>query len=127
MTRKTSGTPYTFALAFVLLAVPSPGQFVYVANANSSDVSGYTINPTTGALTATPGSPFPSGGVQPTSVAVDPTGKFAYVPNHGFLSSSPAGISGYTIDATTGALTPIPGSPFPFGPFPHSVAVDPTG
>jgi 6-phosphogluconolactonase len=55
-------------------------------------------------------------------VAVDPTGKFAYVANKGDNT-----ISAYTINATTGALTPIPGSPFAAGDAPFSVAVDPTG
>jgi DNA-binding beta-propeller fold protein YncE len=38
---------------------------------------------------------------RPASVAVDPTGKFVYVANN--LSSN---VSGYTINPTTGALTP---------------------
>ena len=36
-------------------------------------------------------------------------------------------VSGYRIDATSGALTPIAGSPFPAGSFPRSVVVDPGG
>ncbi|HEY6925210.1 MAG TPA: beta-propeller fold lactonase family protein [Steroidobacteraceae bacterium] len=35
-------------------------------------------------------------------------------------------ISAYVIDAQSGALTPVAGSPFP-ADFPHSVAVDPQG
>jgi DNA-binding beta-propeller fold protein YncE len=55
-------------------------------------ISGYTIDSTTGALTAISGSPFPDGiGTSPYSLAVDPTGKFAYVANNG------GGVSGYTI------------------------------
>ena len=124
MTRKTSATLSTLVLAFVLLAAPLPGQFAYVANADSSNVSGYTINAATGALTAIPGSPFPARS-NPASVAVDPTGKFAYVANS---NSDFNEVSGYTIHATTGALTDIPGSPFPAdGLTPIFVAVDPTG
>jgi hypothetical protein len=44
--------------------------------------------------------------------------KFAYVANAGSNN-----VSGYTIDSTTGALTPIPGSPFAAGKFPVSVAI----
>ena len=65
----------TLAIA-VSLTNPLLAQFAYVANQNSSNVSGYTINATTGALTAIAGSPFPAGAL-PGSVAVDPTGKFA--------------------------------------------------
>ena len=48
-------------------------------------------------------------------------GQFSYVANQGDNT-----VSGYTVNATTGALTPIPGSPFPAGSFPISVAVDPS-
>ncbi len=37
------------------------------------------------------------------------------------------GVWAYTIDAATGALTPMPGSPFAAGQHPVSVMVDPTG
>ena len=46
----------------------------------------------------------------PSAVAVDPTGKFAYVGNDGSNN-----ISAYAIDANTGALTPVTGSPFSAG------------
>jgi 6-phosphogluconolactonase len=107
------------------MAVDPSGKFAYVANAGEitadSNVSGYKINSSTGALTAIPGSPFPAGRLL-FSVAVDPSGKFAYVAN-AFFSN----VSGYTIDQSTGALTPIAGSPFAAGSFPVSVAMDPTG
>jgi len=45
----------------VSVAVAPEGGFVYVVNADSNNVSGYTINPTTGALTAISGSPFAAG------------------------------------------------------------------
>ena len=41
-------------------------------------------------------------GASPSSVAVDPSGKFAYVAN-----ADSGNVSMYTIDATTGALTLI--------------------
>ena len=48
--------------------------------------------------------------------------QFAYVAN-----ADSNDVSGYRIDSTTGALTPIPGSPFAAGLGPSSVAVDPAG
>ena len=87
-----------------------------MTNAASSDVSAYTINAATGALTPVPGSPF-AAGLTPSSVAVSANGRFAYVTNDANTSD----VSAYTIDATTGALTPIPGSPFAAGSFPISV------
>jgi 6-phosphogluconolactonase len=103
-----------------LVAAPLRAQFAYVANFNGNNVSGYTINPSTGALTPIPGSPFTTGGF-PRSVAVDPSGKFAYTANE------EGTVSGYTIDPSTGALTAIAGSPFTTGGDLRSIAVDPSG
>ena len=55
-------------------------------------------------------------------MAVDPSGKFAYVAN-----SNSNNVSAYAIDAASGALTPVKGSPFAAGITPFSVTVDPTG
>ncbi len=59
----------------------------------------YTINATTGTLTSIG---TIAAGTGPVSVAVDPSGKFAYVAN-----ADSNNVSMYTIDATTGALTLI--------------------
>ena len=93
------------------------GQFAYAANFDvPGDVSAYTINATTGALTPVPGSPFAAAGIEPVSVAVSQNGQFAYVAN-----TDSNNVSAYTINATTGALTPVLGSPFAAGSFPFSV------
>jgi len=107
------------AAILVLLGIPLKAQFAYVGE--SGDIYGYRINPSTGALTPIAGSPF-AAGLAPYSMAVDPSGRFAYVPNYAGNN-----VSGYTIDPTTGALTPIVGSPFAAGLGAISVAVDPTG
>lgn len=70
-------------------------------------------------------------GKNPPDVAPSPTPtptptvsfvQFAYVANSGSNT-----VSAYTIDATSGALTPAAGAPFGTGISPHGVAVDPTG
>jgi 6-phosphogluconolactonase len=66
---------------------------------------------------AVAGSPF-GAGTNPIAVAVDPTGKFAYVTNVGS-----ANVSAYAINATSGALTPVAGSPFAAGTNPVGIAV----
>src|SRR3989441_4985649 len=123
MMRTTVSLWICFFISLVVLSVVTPlsGQFAYVTNTSSGDVSGYTINTINGALTPIPGSPF-SAGLFPTSVAVDPTGKFIYIVNNGDNN-----VSGFTINAANGALTPIPGSPFAAAVGPSFVAVDPTG
>jgi len=122
-----TGSPFAAGGAGALsfsVAVDPTGKFVYVANENSADVSAYTINSSTGALTEITGSPFASG-TYPYSVTVDPTGKFAYVANGGFMDAGT--VSAYTINSSTGALTEITGSPFAAGTYSFSVTVDPTG
>ena len=93
------------------IAVDPGGKFAYVANVGCDGgsvgyVSMYTINPTTGAL-ASIGPPVSSQDDGTNSVTVDPSGKFAYVANLGDDFSSDGGVTMYTIEATTGALTSI--------------------
>src|ERR1700736_6978580 len=80
-------------------------------------VLGCIMDPATGALTPIAGSPF-AAGILPTSIAVNPTSKFACVANLGDNT-----VSGYAIELATGALTPVKGSPFAAGSRPFSVAV----
>jgi YVTN family beta-propeller protein len=107
------------------VAVNPSGKFAYMANGallpgipgSSNTISMYTINATTGALTCTG---TIAAGTLPKSVAIDPSGKFAYVAN-----ANSNNISMYTIDATTGALTST--GTIAAGASPSSVAVDPSG
>jgi YVTN family beta-propeller protein len=117
-----NGTPEFFNS----VAVDPSGKFAYAAEGGafpagtfggSSNVAMYTINATTGAL-ASIGTI--AAGTSPDSVAVDPSGKFAYVPNFGSND-----VSMYAIDATTGALASI--GTIAAGTSPASVAVDPAG
>jgi DNA-binding beta-propeller fold protein YncE len=106
----------------VSVAVDPTGQFAYVADfgisSGTNGVSAYSIG-SNGVLTPVPGSAFATGN-GPTSVAVDPTGKFAYVVDF----QIPSGVSGYSI-GSNGALTPIPGSPFATGDGPVTIAITP--
>jgi 6-phosphogluconolactonase len=74
-----------------VVCTTNPPRFLYVANRGSGNVSGYTIDPASGNLTAIAGSPFAAGG-NPVAIAVDPTGAYAYVVNQ--LS---ANISAFTL------------------------------
>jgi DNA-binding beta-propeller fold protein YncE len=119
------GSPFSAGVAPISVAVDPTGKFAYVANAFPYDnVSAFRIG-VDGALTPVPGSPF-AAGAEPDSVTVDPTGKFAYVANLGPLTTHNGSVSAYRIGAT-GALKPVPGSPFTAGTQANSVAVDPTG
>jgi 6-phosphogluconolactonase len=103
---------------------PSP-EFVYVANNVSQNVSAYVVNAVTGALAPVSGSPFASG-VGPFGPTVDPAGRFAYVANND-AGSNKGTVWAYSIQATTGALTTVAGSPFQADFGTGFVAVDPSG
>lgn len=133
----TVGLPVAAGTAPASVAVDPLGGFVFVANVISNNDSVYAINGTTGALTPVPGSPFAApplpepfpfpGGFTtggPNSVAVDPSGKFAYVVNgyHSNFGPVPSTISVYTIGAG-GALTAVAGSPFQAGNSSRSVVI----
>jgi 6-phosphogluconolactonase len=107
------------ALLFFWLPVPSRAEFVYVANADSGNVSAYRID-SGGGMTSVPGSPF-AAEIETFSVAVDLQARFVYAAN--FSANS---ISAYRI-GSDGALTPVPGSPFAAQEGPVSVTVDPAG
>ncbi|MDQ2949006.1 MAG: hypothetical protein M3Y27_24205, partial [Acidobacteriota bacterium] len=57
MVKTWSGKALWFLAAMLALAGPASAEFAYVANLSSNDVSGYTINAATGALTPIAGSP----------------------------------------------------------------------
>jgi 6-phosphogluconolactonase (cycloisomerase 2 family) len=85
------------------------GNHLYVANAGSHDLSGYSIDRTTGNLTNLPGSPYSLVGTG-RRVAVHPSGKFIYVTSDK-LKGGNFGINGFAIQSN-GSLKPVPGSPF---------------
>ena len=90
------------------------GQFAYVANQVSDDVSAFRIGED-GSLSSIPGSPFKAG-AESVCVAVEPTGKFLYV-----SSKFSHSVWAFRI-GQDGALTPIEGSPYAAGREPNSVA-----
>lgn len=70
-----------------------------------------------GSMTEISGSPFASGN-HPVAAAVDFSGQFLYVVNQ-----NDNNISGYGINQTTGALTPLSTSTFATGKGPASIVV----
>jgi 6-phosphogluconolactonase (cycloisomerase 2 family) len=93
-----SGSPYA-ALQFPTWPAVSPnGQFLYVPGQGANQTIGYSVNSTTGTLASIGSVGSGVGGAMPQAIAVDPSGKFAYV------DASPS-IGIFTIDATTGGLS----------------------
>ncbi|MHB8455872.1 MAG: beta-propeller fold lactonase family protein [Acidiferrobacterales bacterium] len=87
----------------------------------SGSMTAYRINATTGSLTQVAGGASATGR-EPGSIAITPSGTFAYVTNNG--SSN---VSAYRISATTGVLTPVEGSPFAAPENPAAITVSPAG
>jgi len=94
-------------------------------------VSMYTVDSCTGAFRATTPASVGTGYALPQQGAeqmvVDPRGRFAYVANLVSNASDLATISMYTINATTGVLTPTSPATVPTGFFPQGIAIDPLG
>jgi 6-phosphogluconolactonase (cycloisomerase 2 family) len=95
--------------------------------------AGFSIDSATGALSAVPGSPVSpitpaTSYVSNGQIAVDPTGKFLYASYEtGVNVAQGGGVVAFSIDASSGALTAVPGSPFSVGGVPNSVATDASG
>jgi 6-phosphogluconolactonase (cycloisomerase 2 family) len=79
---------------------------LFAANSGSNTVSAYAIDSTSGALGAVTGSPFPTGGVGPSAVAVDTDTSVVYVTDQISHDIAAFGIG------SNGALKAVVGSPF---------------
>jgi 6-phosphogluconolactonase (cycloisomerase 2 family) len=117
------------------LAVDGSGRFLYVANPSApnpslnttGNISGFNIDPTTGALTPMLGSPFTSGtstvNTGPSALTLDPFGRFIYATAAGSSDS----IWCFTITPTNGQLVPITNSPFSLAAGGLFALIDPSG
>ena len=95
---------------------PALKRRLFVANAGSNDVSAFTVDVTTGAITEVPGSPFPAG-TNPQAMAM-------YGPNLFVANAGSDNVSVYTMGAD-GTLAAQPGSPIAVGKGPTSILVEP--
>jgi 6-phosphogluconolactonase (cycloisomerase 2 family) len=127
------GSPFSSGAGALGLAVDGSERFLYVANpsasnlplqSNTGNISGFNIDPVTGALTPIPGSPFTSTvGNGPTALTVDPRGRFIYAVTTGSSFS----IWCFTIASTNGQLTAVTNSPFSLTAGELFALIDPSG
>jgi 6-phosphogluconolactonase len=97
------------------------GNYLYVVETGANAVDVFSIASGTGQLTeGVAGSPFATD-VQPYGIAVDPGGAVLYTANSANGSGS---ISAFTINSTTGVLTPAAGSPQAI-PASGNISIDP--
>lgn len=128
------GSPYSAGYAYPPttgnFVVDPTGRFLYEG---SDSVYAFGIDATTGALIPVAGSPFAVLGVGGrVGMRLDPTGRFLYVLTTDLQSVDTwsAEISSYAVDASSGALTPLSGTPivqYPDSQMPFDLSIDPSG
>jgi len=130
---QVAGSPFALVGTGSRVAVHPSGKFVYVTSTSEKGgnfgINAFAVQ-SGGSLKAVPGSPFGEA-LAPNAIAIEPHGKYLYV------SANGAKVGGFTIDETSGALTPMPGSPFPVATYagcsvfcaesPIDLGVDPLG
>ncbi|HUZ47588.1 MAG TPA: beta-propeller fold lactonase family protein [Terriglobia bacterium] len=122
----TAGSLYS-ADRIIIVKTSLNNTFLYASNAGSNDVSGFALDPTTGALTLVSPTPYPTGTYNDgyesgISLAATPDGKYLYAGSTGFSGQ----ITIFQIDPSTGALTANPTLMQADGPM-TSMKVSPTG
>jgi 6-phosphogluconolactonase len=131
-----SANGYAVYYGATSIAVDPLGRFAYVTNpgdlwdyGSESDGTAaiYSIDSPTGALTSagTITGVYPGGACCFNSLAVDPSGRFAYMTNGGMNTGGLNLVSEFTIDSTSGALASI--GTVATGNDPNSVAIDSGG
>lgn len=108
-----SGSPYADGTAPAAVSLAPNGKFAFSASDSGTKIHAFTIDQTSGALTEVSGSPFSTGFVTGSSfpdIAVDSQSAHLYL-----ASSGDAKVAGFAIDATSGALTALAGSPYAAG------------
>lgn len=101
--------------------VAVPARFAFMPNAQTDNVSLYTVSTANGALVRN-ATRTVAAGDNPDGIAADLQGRFVFVGN-----AASDTVSAYTVDAATGVLAPVPGSPFAAAGSPGPMAVHPSG
>lgn len=106
-----------------LVTAPAGGfLYAHAGVGTGSGIYAFTISAQTGALSALKGNPFASPQNGPSSLAMAPSGDFIYLANQNSNAMTVAGI-----DPKSGALTVVPGNPFPGGGISGQIAPDALG
>jgi 6-phosphogluconolactonase len=102
------------------------GQFLYASDPHNSEIDGYSINQTTGALTALPASPFSTGPLSSPGVLAAPPQELGESPLKSLLYAADSGsIDMFTI-STAGVPTALSGPPNVLESG-FAIVVDPSG
>ncbi len=129
-TTRQFGLHFAFLLLLLcLLTSTANAGFLYALNSNESanQIYGFSVNETTGILSALPGFPVATGGRggfgDPELLTIDLVNRRLYA-----LNAVSSTVSAYSINTATGALTPLPFSPIALGSVDWTtISVHPTG
>lgn len=113
-------TPLTENTSPTGLALLPSKKFLYAVNSRANTISIFNVA-SDGTLTLS-GTPGPAGGSSPNAAVIDPSGKYLLVTNN--LTDN---VSVFSIEAGSGALTPVAGSPFPANTNPTEILITPSG
>jgi trimeric autotransporter adhesin len=105
------------------ITVNCAGRYVYVTNGfdgSTGSIASFTITPGTGALTMIGGAPIAATD-QPSGIALDPSGAFAYAISFGAADIDTYSLTAGAVAATANSLVQ------PTGDAPFSIVVDNTG
>jgi 6-phosphogluconolactonase len=120
-----AGSPFAQATPVGCLDFEPTGKYAYAANAvdSSTQLLTFSADSTTGALTLL--NSMTLTGV-PSRVTIDPLGQYLYLVafTNNYQSASALG---YSIDASSGALTPIPSTPFALTEYAGAFSFHPSG
>jgi 6-phosphogluconolactonase (cycloisomerase 2 family) len=112
------GSPFPSVELSWDVKVDRRNRFAFVTETQPAALSIHAIAPTTGALSLLSVSEL---GFDPRALALHPTQPFLYAADIGLE------LHARRFDETTGAVTPIPGSPFPGPNLASGIVVDPNG
>lgn len=107
------------------ITIDPRGIYIYVTNSLDNTVSPFTISLPTGqpSVVVSASSSLNGTDTQPVSIVVDPAlGRYVYTANH--LGNS---VSGFLLNANTGAINPTEGTPYPSGAIPTAIIAIPHG
>ena len=107
MLTPVAGSPFKGETSAEFLALTPNGQFLYAVSDMTNVVEGFRVNPKSGTFTSIGFSP-----ISGTALALDGSGKFAYIASAG-LGTSPNFLGTFAIDPASGALTQVSSAPGP--------------
>ena len=102
-----------YTISGELSTIVSTGNYLYVAGFYTNSITVFSIGPSGELFQNVPGSPFATD-IGPFSIAADPSGSVLYTLDDGAptaTEATPGSISAFTIDTSTGALTPVAANP----------------